>query len=110
MTVPSRLWALTAVDNSKGACVTAIDQTSRRLRTAQADISAPEDARVRAGLTRRELGILRLLASGMTAHQMGRACGISPRTVRKHLEHIYAKLEAHDRLLAVTIGRERGLL
>ena len=35
-----------------------------------------------------------------TATAIG-ACRISPRTVRKHLQNIYAKLECHDRLMAV---------
>ena len=34
-----------------------------------------------------------------------RAPGISERTVRKHLEHLYAKLGVHDRLSAVNVLR-----
>jgi DNA-binding NarL/FixJ family response regulator len=54
-----------------------------------------------AGLTAREVHILELLAAGLTADAIGRHCGISPRTVGKHLENIYAKLGCHDRLTAV---------
>jgi DNA-binding CsgD family transcriptional regulator len=46
----------------------------------------------------------------MPAGLIARRHGISPTTVRKHLEHIYTKLDAHDRLLAVNRAREFGLL
>jgi DNA-binding CsgD family transcriptional regulator len=61
-------------------------------------------------LTSRELDILRLVEAGMTATAIGHARRISPRTVRKHLEHIYAKLGHHDRLGAVLHARRLGLL
>ena len=38
------------------------------------------------------LQLLALVASGMTAQAIGHAERISPRTVRKHLQHVYAKL------------------
>ncbi|MDQ3899568.1 MAG: helix-turn-helix transcriptional regulator [Actinomycetota bacterium] len=62
------------------------------------------------GLTTREREILHLVACGMTAAAIARACRISPATVRKHLEHIYAKLGEHDRLSAVLRARNVGLL
>ena len=77
------------------------------------DLSVDEEreaARDRAGLTARELQLLALVASGMTAQAIGRAERISPRTVRKHLEHVYAKLGRHDRLAAVDYARQLGLL
>ena len=41
---------------------------------------------------------------------LGRRLGIRPATVRKHLEHIYAKFGAHDRVLVVNRARSMGLL
>ena len=82
-------------------------------RAAEVDLSVDEEreaARDRAGLTARELQLLALVASGMTAQAIGRAERISPRTVRKHLEHVYAKLGRHDRLAAVDYARQLGLL
>lgn len=82
-------------------------------RAAQVDLSVDDEreaARARAGLTTRELHVLALVASGMTAQAIGHAERISPRTVRKHLEHIYAKLGRHDRLAAVDHARQLGLL
>lgn len=61
-------------------------------------------------LTRRELEILSLISSGMTAVAIGHALRISPRTVRKHLENTYAKLGIHDRLHAVAHCRRLGII
>ncbi|WP_299038480.1 LuxR C-terminal-related transcriptional regulator [uncultured Pseudokineococcus sp.] len=57
-------------------------------------------------LTEREREVLVLLSSGVTAHVMARRLGISTATVRKHLEHLYRKLDAHDRLTAVNRAHE----
>jgi DNA-binding CsgD family transcriptional regulator len=63
-----------------------------------------------AALTARELDVLRLVSRGYTAQSISSRLGISPRTVRKHLEHVYEKLDVHDRLLAVTQARALGLI
>jgi DNA-binding NarL/FixJ family response regulator len=63
-----------------------------------------------ADLTGRELAVLGLLSQGCTAEAIGRRLVCSPRTVHKHLEHLYRKLEVRDRLLAVQRGRDLGLL
>jgi DNA-binding CsgD family transcriptional regulator len=52
-------------------------------------------------LTVREMAVLGLLGQGMTTVTIGRHLAISPRTVQKHLEHIYRKLDVNDRLMAV---------
>ncbi len=62
------------------------------------------------GVTGRELQVLQLVAAGLTATAVARRCGISARTVHKHLENAYAKLGCHDRLTAVLILQEAGLL
>ncbi|MEP6462542.1 MAG: LuxR C-terminal-related transcriptional regulator [Frankiaceae bacterium] len=64
----------------------------------------------RAALTARELSVLAVLAEGLSADAIGRPLGISQRTVAKHLEHIYRKLDCNDRLVAVTLARQLGLL
>lgn len=50
-------------------------------------------------LTSREEQVVDLLTAGFTAVAIGHILGISPRTVRKHLENVYRKLGTHDRLL-----------
>lgn len=63
-----------------------------------------------AQLTAREMDILCQLTSGTTARAIGRASGISEGTVRKHLEHIYRKLGANDRITAVIAAQKLGIL
>jgi DNA-binding CsgD family transcriptional regulator len=53
-----------------------------------------------AGLTRREHDILRLVAGGRSNTEIAAATGLSVRTVHKHLEHLYTKLDVHDRTAA----------
>ena len=55
-----------------------------------------------AELTGRELQVLQLAALGRTNLAIAHALGISPRTVAKHLEHIYRKLAVTSRTAAVT--------
>lgn len=61
-------------------------------------------------LTAREQSVLALIAQGLTASAVARQLGVAPSTVRKHLEHAYAKLGRHDRLAAVVYAQTVGLL
>jgi len=54
-----------------------------------------------ADLTDREIRVLRLAALGRTNSAIAHALDISPRTVAKHLEHIYRKLDVTSRTSAV---------
>ncbi len=54
-----------------------------------------------ATLSGREQEVLALVARGLTDAQLGRRLGISPRTVGKHLERVYAKLGVPNRAAAV---------
>jgi len=55
-----------------------------------------------ADLTEREIQILRLVADGRTNASIARALEVSPRTVAKHLEHIYRKFGVSSRAAAVS--------
>lgn len=50
------------------------------------------------GLTHRQAEILQLIARGNADAEIGNTLGISPRTVEKHLENIYAKLRVDNRV------------
>ena len=63
-----------------------------------------------AGLTSREVDILRLLARGMSNKQIADALVISPKTANTHLEHIYAKLGVSNRALASLFAAKHGLI
>lgn len=53
------------------------------------------------GLTPREKEVLHWLAHGKTDAEIAALLGLSPRTVHKHLEHIYIKLGVETRTAAV---------
>jgi DNA-binding CsgD family transcriptional regulator len=52
-------------------------------------------------LSAREQEVLRLVAGGLTDAQVARQLGLSPRTVSKHLERVYARLGVPNRAAAV---------
>lgn len=55
-------------------------------------------------LTQREREILRLLATGNRTADMAVALGITPKTVRNHIQHLLEKLGVHSRLKALAIA------
>jgi DNA-binding NarL/FixJ family response regulator len=58
-------------------------------------------------LTERERAVLLLVAQGRTNRAIGHALEVSPRTVAKHLEHVYRKLDVSCRVQAVAhLGRQ----
>ncbi|WP_297336389.1 response regulator transcription factor [Algoriphagus sp.] len=52
-------------------------------------------------LTKREIEILEQTSKGLTYQQISENLFISPKTVRKHTENIYQKLQVHNKLEAV---------
>jgi DNA-binding CsgD family transcriptional regulator len=59
-------------------------------------------------LTERENQVLALIATGHTNDQAARNLGISPRTIRKHLESVFAKAEVPSRTAAVAWWLRQG--
>src|SRR2546427_1522612 len=70
--------------------------------------SRPLPRTVVAGLTRRELEILRLLACGMDHIEIARDLVIAAKTVEKHIEHILMKLGVHSRAQAIALALQQG--
>ena len=63
-----------------------------------------------AGLTAREVDVLRLLALGLSNKEIARRLVIAPKTVGSHIEHIYAKIGASSRATASLFAMQHGLL
>ena len=63
-----------------------------------------------AGLTDREVEVLRLIARGHANKQVASKLGIAPKTVGRHVEHIYAKAGVSTRAGATLFAMEHGLL
>ena len=60
------------------------------------------------GLTSREGEVLSWLSKGKTNRDIAQILGLSPRTVDKHLEQIYAKLGVENRTAAAAIATSTG--
>ncbi len=63
-----------------------------------------------AALSKREKEILQKVAYGATTKEVAHDLGISPHTVKTHLERIFEKLGANDRAQAVAIAIRGGLV
>ena len=61
-------------------------------------------------LSKREREILQKVADGSTTKLVASALGISPHTVKTHLERIFEKLGANDRAQAVAIAIRTGIV
>jgi non-specific serine/threonine protein kinase len=63
-----------------------------------------------AGLSAREVEVLRLVANGMTSAQVAGELFISPNTVNRHLSSIYGKLGVSSRAAATRFATEHNLV
>jgi DNA-binding CsgD family transcriptional regulator len=63
-----------------------------------------------AGLTARELEVVRLLATGATNRAIARALQISEKTVATHVGHVFTKLGVESRAALTAFAYQRGLL
>ena len=66
--------------------------------------TAPSEFSKELGLTTREGEVLSWLSKGKTNRDIAQILGLSPRTVDKHLEQIYAKLGVENRTAAAAIA------
>ena len=62
-----------------------------------------------ADLTPSEAGVLDRVAAGLSNDEIAAGLGISPKTVRNHINHIFSKLGVRNRSQAIVQGREGGL-
>lgn len=72
--------------------------------------AAGESPRSNAGLSEREVEVLRLVAQGLTNPQVAERLYLSPRTVETHLQRIYAKLDVPNRGAAIRVAVQHGLI
>jgi DNA-binding NarL/FixJ family response regulator len=72
--------------------------------------AVPVAPAVSAKLTSREREVLRLLADGIGATEIGARLFIAPKTVSTHIDHILSKLGVHSRAQAVALAYRRDLI
>jgi DNA-binding NarL/FixJ family response regulator len=70
----------------------------------------PEPPEAIAELTSREREILRLIANGLSNAEIGKELFIGETTVKTHVTHILQKLDLRDRVQAVVLAHQTGLL
>ena len=78
-----------------------IEEFARRAPTSQADLSL---------LTDRENEVLRLVARGMSNTEIGTALFVTENTVKTHVARVLMKLGVRDRVQAVVLAYESGLV
>jgi DNA-binding NarL/FixJ family response regulator len=61
-------------------------------------------------LSERELEVLRMMGRGLSNGEIAEALVISPATVKTHVRHVLAKLTLRDRVQAVVLAYESGLV
>ncbi|MFD7995041.1 response regulator transcription factor [Streptomyces mexicanus] len=90
------------------AAVDAQDRVMARVRAPGAE--EPLSRAREYGLTQRELSVLTLLGEALPAKAIATRLGVSPRTVHKHVQHVYRKLGTNDRMGTVLLAQSLGLL
>ena len=61
-------------------------------------------------LSERELEVLRYMAEGLSNPEIARRLYLSPNTLKAHAENIFTKMDVHNRLQAVNMGKDLGLI
>ncbi|MGT2455650.1 helix-turn-helix transcriptional regulator [Cupriavidus basilensis] len=84
--------------------------TARLRIVAPAMLNAIDQRRENAGLTPRQVQILRQIAKGLTDKQIARTLSLSPRTVEMHVGRLLATLQCRSRAEAVRRAAELHLL
>ena len=87
-----------------------LDATREQLRELGARPPSRSQTQGIAGLTGRELEIVRLVAARRSNKEIGTALGISARTASTHLSNIFSKLGVDSRGELADLAREVGLL
>ena len=60
--------------------------------------------------TMREIEVLQLISDGLVNREIGARLYLSEETVKSHVRHLLAKLQARSRAHAVAVGFRRGLI
>jgi LuxR family transcriptional regulator, maltose regulon positive regulatory protein len=79
-------------------------------RAGQDRLTPNSGAPILTALSRRETGILKLIAQGMSNKEIARSLDIGPETVKSHLKSVFTKLGVEKRAQAVSRAQTLGLV
>ncbi|MFZ7119035.1 MAG: response regulator transcription factor [Bacteroidota bacterium] len=80
------------------------------LKKATTEISSVKSTEINVVLSVREIEILEQLSRGMTNKAIAESLFISPFTVKRHIENIYQKLQAHNRIDLIEKAKKGKLI
>jgi DNA-binding NarL/FixJ family response regulator len=83
---------------------------TRRLIERFAGGAPPKPPQALAELTPRELAVLKLLARGLSNEEIAKELVVSEHTTKTHVAHILGKLDLRDRVQAVVLAYESGIV
>jgi LuxR family maltose regulon positive regulatory protein len=97
--------------NIKTDLIPYVDRLVAGLQQGGQDRLAPTSgARILSALSRRETGILKLIAEGLSNKEIARSLDIGPETVKSHLKSVFTKLGVERRAQAVSRAQTLGLV
>ena len=91
-------------------CVSALAASHFRGREVARTEDSPALRELEQEPTARELEVLQLVADGLVNREIGQRLFLSEETVKSHVRHLLAKLQARSRAHAVAVGFRRGLI
>ena len=97
--------------NFKADLIPYVSRLEAGLQRAGQDRLTPNSgARILTALSRRETGILKLIAQGLSNKEIARTLDIGPETVKSHLKSVFTKLGVERRAQAVSRAQTLGLV
>jgi DNA-binding CsgD family transcriptional regulator len=103
------VWSASQAQTPEQVIATARKIISAELAT-PSSVSTPVAPPSSAGLTPRELDVLRLLVEGRSDREIGEALFIGTRTVQTHVANLFAKLGVNARAEAAAVAVRRGIV